>query len=197
MRNTNTDVNAEDSSTATTMNTKQIPTPPIPIPIPYDLVLVSDCTHFTEFHADLAVTIGRVLRVGGVCILCQPRRGTSLRLFMEVIHSMNNNKNTNKNNSYIHIHGEDKANHHEDNENDTQSPLFEMDLHKDYNREISQLHQSFLQDEDEDETNTNTNTKTNNYEPNIHYPLLLILKKKRDFQEDIDTNRALGHVKNR
>ena len=197
MRNTNTNKNAEDSSTATTMNTTQTPTPPIPIPIPYDLVLVSDCTHFTEFHADLAVTIGRVLRVGGVCILCQPRRGTSLGLFMELIHSINNNKNANKNNSYINIHGEDKASHHEDNENenknDIQSPLFEMDLHKDYNREISQLHQSFLQDEDE----TNTNTKTNNYEPNIHYPLLLILKKKRDFQEDIDTSRALGHIKNR
>jgi hypothetical protein len=53
-----------------------------------DLLLCSDCTHFQEHHASLAVTISGSLRIGGVAILCQPPRGTSLGNFLTCVTSM-------------------------------------------------------------------------------------------------------------
>lgn len=53
----------------------------------YDVVLISDCTHFQDFHAALAVTTLRFLTVGGSAIFCQPSRGKSLDNFCEMIES--------------------------------------------------------------------------------------------------------------
>jgi hypothetical protein len=52
---------------------------------PQDVVLVSDCTHFQNFHAALAVTMLRSLRVGGTAIFCQPKRGNSLENFCTLL----------------------------------------------------------------------------------------------------------------
>lgn len=54
-----------------------------------DVVLVSDCTHFQKFHAALAVTTLRSLRVGGVAMFCQPTRGDSLDNFCKLITTTN------------------------------------------------------------------------------------------------------------
>ena len=53
-----------------------------------DICLVSDCTHFQNYHAALAITIARSLRVGGRAIMCQPQRGGSLDNFLELISSL-------------------------------------------------------------------------------------------------------------
>jgi len=50
-----------------------------------DVVLVSDCVHFQNFHAALAVTTLRCLRVGGSAIFCQPTRGPSLDNFFNLL----------------------------------------------------------------------------------------------------------------
>mmetsp|Transcript_12690 Transcript_12690/g.18661 ORF Transcript_12690/g.18661 Transcript_12690/m.18661 type:complete len:392 (-) Transcript_12690:192-1367(-) len=50
----------------------------------FDLVLCSDCTHFQEHHADLSVTLGSVLKIGGRAILCQPPRTNSLSRFLQL-----------------------------------------------------------------------------------------------------------------
>lgn len=50
-----------------------------------DIVLVSDCTHFQNFHSALAVTMLRSLRVGGTAIFCQPNRGDSLENFCTLL----------------------------------------------------------------------------------------------------------------
>jgi hypothetical protein len=50
-----------------------------------DVVLVSDCTHFQNFHAALAITTLRSLRVGGTAIFCQPQRGDSLENFCTLL----------------------------------------------------------------------------------------------------------------
>jgi hypothetical protein len=52
-----------------------------------DVCLVSDCTHFQNFHAALAITIARSLKVGGRAILCQPHRGDSLENFCLLLSS--------------------------------------------------------------------------------------------------------------
>jgi SAM-dependent methyltransferase len=54
----------------------------------FDVCLVSDCTHFQNYHAALAVTIARSLRVGGRAILCQPQRGGSLDNFLAMINTL-------------------------------------------------------------------------------------------------------------
>ena len=133
----------------------------------FDLVLVSDCTHFTEFHADLAATIGRLLRIGGVCILCQPRRGESLKMFIELIHAMN-------------------TNYKDDVDGDGSCiPLFKMDLYNQYSETLFTSHERLVDDKNE------------YYDANIHYPLLLTLKKMRTYSEEIDTGKAVHHVKHR
>lgn len=50
-----------------------------------DLVLVSDCVHFQNFHAALATTTLRSLCVGGVALFCQPLRGDSLDNFVNLL----------------------------------------------------------------------------------------------------------------
>eukprot|EP00980_Cylindrotheca_fusiformis_P019954 scaffold7025_cov123-Cylindrotheca_fusiformis.AAC.13 len=52
-----------------------------------DVVMVSDCTHFQNFHAALAITTLRSLRVGGKAIFCQPNRGDSLNNFVSLLAS--------------------------------------------------------------------------------------------------------------
>ncbi len=138
--------------------------------LPFDLILVSDCTHFTDFHADLAVTIGRLVRVGGVCILCQPCRGSSLGLFIDVLHAMNGVGPISTDTDV--------------------SPLFQVDLHRDYNKEITAHHLRLL-----DRAGDVRNDAF--YDPNIHYPLILTLKKLREYDEVKDTEKAKERVKNR
>jgi len=55
---------------------------------PQDLVLASDCTHFQSFHAALAVTTLRSLRVDGCAIFCQPTRADSLDNFCTLLQSV-------------------------------------------------------------------------------------------------------------
>ena len=126
--------------------------------VPFDLMLVSDCTHFSDFHADLAATIGRMLRINGICLLCQPRRSASLRKFIQVLDAMNEGE---------HEHG----------------PLFQVDLHQKYSKEIYDRHRQLL------------NEKNDIYDATIHYPLLLVLKKLREYHEDQDTCKAISFVK--
>jgi predicted nicotinamide N-methyase len=53
--------------------------------IDQDVVLVSDCVHFQNFHAALATTTLRCLRVGAIAIFCQPTRGPSLDNFFNLL----------------------------------------------------------------------------------------------------------------
>ncbi len=139
----------------------------------FDLCLVSDCVHFTEFHADLVVTIGRILRTGGECILCQPCRGDSLRKFIALVDAMNGNFYQSPCKNEI--------------DGDVNRPLFHVDLHMKYCRRLTNLHESLLKE--------HHNSKF--YDPNIHYPLVLKLRKMRAYNEEVDTAIAVHHVKNR
>ena len=86
----------------------------------YQLCLASDCVHFQEFHAALLATIGRLLGVGGVCLLCQPRRADSLENFMKVVDAVN-------------TCGAADA-----------SAVFEMKLYERYNQRLWDLHKKEL-----------------------------------------------------
>jgi len=76
----------------------------------FQLCLVSDCLYFQKFHGALAATIGRLLEINGVCVLCQPPRGNSLRNFIALLDYINDEK-----------------------------PLFDVRLLKDYNEDVTKI----------------------------------------------------------
>jgi len=116
-----------------------------------DLVLASDCTHFQEFHACLALTITNQLRVGGAALLLQPPRGSSLEKFVECVNSCGDLVET-------------------------------YWLEKNYSETLTKLHQQYSEDD--------------SYDPNIHYPHLLILRKLRPVT-DSDREAVMQHMKDR
>lgn len=114
----------------------------------FHLCLVSDCLHFEDFHAALFATIGRLLDVNGVCILCQPYRGKSLSNFIKVVESV--------------------------------SPhLFDVEILDDYNTEVSRIRSIFASKYKSD------------FDANKHYPVMLILKLIRPYDERKDTPVAI------
>ena len=131
----------------------------------FDLCIVSDCTHFKDFHSDLAITIARLLRVGGKCICMQPSRGRTLEQFIELLRDMNR------------AGGEPCGEH----------DLFEISFYDNYNHFVTQKHCELMEED----------TCHKAYNPSIHYPLLLELKKKRKFVEHLDGKVALEHMKTR
>ena len=84
----------------------------------FHLCLASDCVHFQEFHDGLFNTIARMLTVGGIALLCQPRRGSSLSNFMALVDTVNT------------------ANRPSD------MPLFQMDIMEDFHPKVSKMHRS-------------------------------------------------------
>ena len=58
-----------------------------------DILLVSDCVHFQNFHAALATTTLRCLKVGASAIFCQPTRGPSLDNFYNLLQTAISNDN--------------------------------------------------------------------------------------------------------
>jgi len=113
---------------------------------PFQLMMVSDCLHFVDFHVALAATIGRLLDSnGGVCILCQPPRGTSMQKFINLL---------------MHL-----------NTTCTEGPIFAISLLDHYDPQISLVHQQYVVD------------SCRTYDPNKHYPQMLILRKLRSFNE--------------
>eukprot|EP00978_Attheya_sp_CCMP212_P017920 scaffold48361_cov49-Attheya_sp.AAC.3 len=139
----------------------------------FHLCLASDCVHFQEFHAALAATIGRLLCVGGICILCQPPRGNSLQRFMALVHSMGSSSKEEK-----------------DQETEAATiptPLFTMHEWDRYDVEITRQH---------DESLASSNSNDNGYDPNIHYPHMLLLRKEREYDERF-TEDAVKHQQER
>ncbi|KAL7513675.1 hypothetical protein ACHAXN_010927 [Cyclotella atomus] len=120
-----------------------------------DLCLASDCVHFQEYHDGLFMTIARTLSVGGIAILCQPRRGSSLDNFMSLVNCVNGGLEGN-------------------------SPLFEMFLLKDFHCKVTQMHNSLSESKALDAS----------YSPNWHQPLLLCLRKLRNYDEEKDGSLA-------
>lgn len=124
-----------------------------------DLCLASDCVHFQEYHDGLFMTIARTLSVGGIAVLCQPRRGSSLDNFISLVKQINES-----------LEGS--------------SPLFEMSLFEDFHCKVTQMHTSISRCKDSNAS----------YSPNWHQPLLLCLRKVRNYDEDTDGTLARERV---
>jgi predicted nicotinamide N-methyase len=134
----------------------------------YELCLASDCVHFQEFHDGLLNTIARTLVVGGIALLCQPKRGTSLRNFMALVDAVNSKSSQS-----------------------SRGPLFQMTSFEDFHPKVSAMHKALMS-----ETFGENNMQySSQYDPNWHRPLLLVLQKLRPYDEEIDGEQARQHVK--
>jgi predicted nicotinamide N-methyase len=50
----------------------------------FDIVLISDCLFFKNYHNDLVITIKRLLKKEGECIIIAPPRGDSMDIFLKI-----------------------------------------------------------------------------------------------------------------
>ena len=133
------------------------------------LALVSDCTHFQEFHAHLFLTLAYSVRVHGCVYLCQPHRGASLQRFLDVVRSATHCSSSSNNN-----------NTKKKEESQSQSPLFSIEW----------LHVQELEDA------ATTAASLPHYDPNIHRPHWILLRKLREVT-DTDRSLVLEHMKGR
>ena len=144
----------------------------------YQLCLVSDCLHFQEYHDGLLLTIARTLKVNGIALLCQPRRGTSLQNFMTLVDAVNEKAMQQT---------EDSTNQSANN-----GPIFQMTLYEHFYPKVSEMHKSLILSE---ETTNDTKQCTSLYNPNWHQPLLLVLQKLRPYSEEVDGEVARQHIR--
>ncbi|KAG7370177.1 hypothetical protein IV203_027923 [Nitzschia inconspicua] len=79
------DVTCQQLLWTTDMENPSTPLSSTSIPHPSNIVLISDCVHFQNFHASLAMTTLRNLCIGGIAIFCQPTRGDSLSNFCRLL----------------------------------------------------------------------------------------------------------------
>ena len=54
-----------------------------------DWTMVSDCTHFQEYHAALFWTLIQCTKLGGTIWMCQPNRGQSWNRFVQLVEAVN------------------------------------------------------------------------------------------------------------
>jgi len=140
----------------------------------FHLLLVSDCLHFVNFHAALACTIGRLMDVHGLAILCQPPRGASLEQFLLLLDAMNKASTSASDLSFDSRGVPSMA--------ASSGPLFEVTLLQEYDEVVTNLHQQFIIQYKE------------TYRPTSHYPFMLLLRKLRHYDENSDTQNAIRHV---
>ncbi len=160
----------------------------------YHLCLASDCVHFQEFHHDLLITIARTLAVDGMALMCQPKRGSSLNNFIELIDTVNNDSARTIRNEASTL-----GNKH---------PLFEVTLYEEFHPKVSEIHKALVAESKNvvdprlPSSSNSTEKKfiqrwSEYYDTNWHLPLLLVLKKLRLYDEDIDGEAVRQHVKKR
>lgn len=141
----------------------------------FQLLLVSDCLHFVSFHVALACTIGRLMDVNGLAILCQPCRGKSLEQFMLLIRAMNGE---------VIATGDTSTSSSKTPKDVAFKPLFEINLLNEYDEVVTNLHHRFISQHE------------GVYQPATHYPMMLLLRKLRHFDEMSDARNAILHVQN-
>ena len=138
-----------------------------------DVILVSDCVHFQKFHAALAITTFRCLRVGGTAIFCQPTRGPSLDNFLRLLSTATEQPEQQKISVSSPI---SQSNNNNNNNNSTtkkkkkNSPLMR----------ISWLSHPIIEQKHQEARSKHNDV----YDENIHKPKILVITKLRDMIEE-------------
>ena len=126
----------------------------------FDTVLVSDCLFFEDFHVDLLWVLRRSVIPGGRALLLQPTRSESMYRFLHLVNK--------------------------EKQPDGQ-PIWHVDMSRreNYCAEVWSRHEAFMQAEHKEEGDGESNDNTiipRHYDPDIHFPQLVILTKLEDVQ---------------
>jgi len=168
---------SSDDGNAEGGNCDECGTDPILPPPPADYTLISDCTHFQNFHAELFWTLIRCTRTGsGQIWMCQPDRGNSLQRFLALVETVN------------------------DGDVGGGGPLVQVQERR-YER-LEKIHRELMvyrrgaADDGGEDVESSIPDRCRHYNPNIHRPRIFVLRKLRN-ENDEDRRRALGHVRDR
>lgn len=169
-----------NTTTSTRATGSVVPNHPPPRRQPWllaDWTLVSDCTHFQEYHAALFWTVVQHTRVGGLIWLCQPDRGTSLQRFLTLVQAVNHQES-------VLAQAENQA--------EEQSPAIPLVtiLPERHYPHIDEIHAQLMRDKENDSNSNNC------YDPNIHRPRIFVLQKERE-ATDRDRLAAIRHMTER
>lgn len=121
-----------------------------------DMILISDCVHFQNFHAALIITTMRCLRVGGTAIFCQPTRNPSLDNFSNLLTILSSSTTA------ATVDKSDRLSF--------QPPLLHLEWMK----------HPVLEQKHKEASSNHTDT----YDENLHRPKLLVVTKMREMLED-------------
>jgi hypothetical protein len=160
--NSNTNTNQRAAAAAAVDTTSPLPPPPA------DWTLVSDCTHFEEYHAELFWTLIKctVSTGGGTIWMCQPDRGKSLDRFLDLVRAVNGGNN---NDTII------------DGSNTSTAAL--VIVQEQHYETLRAKHDELLQ-------------RDKTYDPNIHRPRVFCLRKLRAETQQ-DRLVAIRHIQER
>jgi hypothetical protein len=156
---------------STTNNTNQYAA--VVAPPPADWTLISDCTHFEEYHAELFWTLitCTVSTGGGTIWMCQPDRGKSLDRFLDLVRAVNGGENNN-----------DSMDGTTTTTTTTSTPPLVL-VQEQHFETLRAKHEELLQ-------------RDKTYDPNIHRPRVFCLRKLRAETEQ-DRLIAIRHIQER
>jgi hypothetical protein len=136
-----------------------------------DVILVSDCVHFQNFHAALAITTFRCLRVGGTAIFCQPTRGPSLDNFLKLL-STATEQQEQQNSSISSLMSQS---------NNNKSAIRKMEKKKKNPLvRLSWLSHPIIEQKHQEACSKHNDV----YDENLHKPKILVITKLRDMMEE-------------
>jgi predicted nicotinamide N-methyase len=172
----------------------------------FHFVIAADCLFLENFHEDLLYTIFNLLVPGGEALILAPQRKGSLIKFLDKakaqLLSQSNPKpiSSNHNNKKIEEKEIEKSEEEEEEQrnyiifNDGQGGVScsgeamvgffwsKVELIRDYDEWLRQLNQKFLKENEKEGRNKEEEEETSNnkyiYEEDLHYPLLVRLRKK-------------------
>jgi hypothetical protein len=168
--NTHTNTNQHAAVVVDETSPPQSPSPP-----PADWTLISDCTHFEEYHAELFWTLIKctVSTGDGTIWMCQPTRGKSLDRFLDLVRAVNDSSEN------------DSKDDDTDGTSNTMSissaPL--VLVQEQHYETLRVKHDELLQ-------------RDKTYDPNIHRPRVFCLRKLRAETEQ-DRLAAIRHIQER
>ena len=164
-----------------------------------DLTLISDCTHFEDYHGALLWTLLHCTQVeSGRIWMCQPERGQSLQRFVDLIHAVNKQSTTTTTTSVTN----GDTNNTTTTTTTHHTPLVQILGEPHFDR-LEQLHQHFMgrsqqanQPGEDDTSSTFTTMGDPYYRPNVHRPRILVLRKLRPLTDE-DRHVILHHLQKR
>ena len=118
----------------------------------FDVIVAADCLFFRDFHTSLLSLLNSMLsfKEGAVVYLLQPRRAGSMEAFLSLLTPSSSPEQA--------FFGR-----------------FEADVSDAYDESITAMHRQYM----DEMSNSGSSDQSRNYEPDIHFPILITLRRRK------------------